>query len=61
MRVFFGRTTVGVVRVSHNVDVTGEIQTRVPHQIAALPAWPFSRKIKRESREVTLGAIHYVV
>jgi len=34
--------------VSHNVDVSGEIQTRVPHQIAALPARPFSRQIKRK-------------
>jgi len=48
-------------RVSRNVDVSGEIQTRVPHQIAALPARPFSRQIKRESREVTLGAVHHVV
>jgi len=47
--------------VSLNVDVSGEIQTRVPHQIAALPARPFSRQIKREQREVALGAVHHAV
>jgi len=45
----------------YNVDVSGKIQTRVPHQIEALPTRPFSWQIKRESWEVCLDAVHHVV
>lgn len=39
---------------------TGKIQTRVPHQAAALPARSV-RQVQQESRAIPVGAFHHVV